>query len=390
MNRVPMLLLAVALAGCQAATPIAGPAEGEAREAATRGPMRVRGALPPGIAKLYAPLAHEGGIAWLVPVSSITNEAKQDAAALLGAELAAELRATRAMSDAALIAGDVATAPGASAGVAATGEAYALAQLEPGRPGPGPRHDEEPWFHQVGAPGVGPRPPRDRFHEFERAQFGAAATAWRGLSPEERRTALDRHGEREQRLDERAEPRLAQRRARFAPQGAEEVVATADGGKTVAQTFRFIAPDGERTVRVTRAFDAQGGLVQVVESLTGISDGVVVDCERVRTFKADGDVVIASDLRLDFGEGVHNVHWAKLADPAGALAGEGSIDRPDGTSVRLLATAAAAFVETITGEDPSGVTVKVEVDAAASALRATLDAGADGKAAIYIGVDVGE
>lgn len=375
-NLVP-LLLASALAGCQAFPAASGTSPLlVAGATAKRTPAKVRSAVPPALAKIYAPLAHEGGIVWLSPLESIASEAKQAAAALLGAELAAEQRATRAMSDAALIVGrDAGLSP------------YQLAQIgEP--PAPPPiGFSGTPWF----MPHDGHRPdgpPRDRFHAFEREAAGEVRVAWQGLTPDQRVAAEGRHGERYDRIRAELRPRLDRRQGQFARLGPDETAAAADGAKTVTTTFRFAGPDGDRTVRVQRAYDPQGSLVQIVETLTGSSDGVDLDCERVRTFEPDGAVEHASDLQIVIGGRVHNVHWAKRTLADGTLAGKGSIVRPEGGEVALTAESTAETRETITGQDPSGVVVKLEADAASGTAQATIDAGADGAAAIRIGVDV--
>jgi hypothetical protein len=97
----------------------------------------------PPIRAFDAPLAHEGGIVYLTPLTAIHDGPRQQAAALLGAELLAALRAERAMSDAARLAtvGNPSSAfwlAATGSGQATPGPAASSPDLSPS-PSPTPR-----------------------------------------------------------------------------------------------------------------------------------------------------------------------------------------------------------------------------------------------------------
>lgn len=368
MRRVCLALLGATLAACQAvSTPSASVGHAGAAGLASARPQ----------SNLTAPLAHEGGIVFIKPITAIANAKQQAAATTLGIELAAQLRAERAMRDAGLLASG-----------AATSAPYTLMAEGPDGPGaPPPPPGPAPWFADDHPGGPGGEP-RARVHEEERTELDSAHSAWLGLSPDEREEAEQVHGDRDRQLRERYAPQLAAKANVFQRAGLDQT-ASATTGKTVMTAFNVRGTSGGigRTLTVTRTYDAQGSLVQAVETLVGNLDGLTYDCERARTLKPDGTEAIAMDIRLTIDGTVHAVRWAKTVSADGRPSGTGTIVRPDGTEVALTSTATAALLETIAGKDASGLQLTVTADATQSTAKATLDAGAGGSAELEIDVD---
>jgi hypothetical protein len=391
---------------------------------------------------LTATLAHEGGIVFVKPITAIANATQQAAATTLGVELSAQLRAERAMRDAGLLADapaasyllltsgpgggggpgpsptDVASpSPTPSSGGPGPSSPVPSASASPGGPqatssgGPGPAPNgahasaspgggstphhagspaplPTPWFADDHPGGSGGEP-RARVHEEERWQADDARTAWMGLSGDARKHAEALHGDRERALRDRVASQLARKALVFQRAGADQT-ATALTGKTVTTTFNVAGSHGGagRTLTVTRTYDAEGSLVQSVETLVGNMDGIGFDCERARTLRPDGTEAIAMDVRLTIDGKVHTVRWAREVAADGTPSGTGSIVRPDGTQVPLTATAGADLQETISGKDAgAGVAMQVLADATKSTATATLDAGSAGSAELQIDVD---
>ncbi|MDB5100173.1 MAG: hypothetical protein JWM80_4594, partial [Cyanobacteria bacterium RYN_339] len=225
-------------------------------------------------------------------------------------------------------------------------------------------------------------------HEEERNEAQDAFTAWQGLSPDQRREADDLHGHRDRQLRERVAPQLAKKADVFQRAGTDQNMTATTGGRTVTSTFHVAGRGSGRTLTVTRTYDAQGSLVQAVETLVGSLNGIGYDCERARTLKPDGTEAIALDIRLTINGQVHTVRWAKQVAKDGTPSGTGSITRPDGTSVALTSIASSGLLETIAGNDATaGVSLKLTADASASTATATFDAGEAGSAVIQIDVD---
>jgi hypothetical protein len=308
-----------------------------------------------------AALTRAGSPAATKASATLADATKQAAGTQLSTELALQLKADRAMSDAELL-------------LAAEGtSSYALASLNSG---PGNADDRRGSGDDRRGPGGNAGPGGAP------AQAGADGQASPPAPPQgDRQQAAQACRQRDQQEMARRKPQLEQRKGQFKRDGQDQTTQAGDGGKQVMSRFQV---NGTQTLSVKRTFDDQGQLVQAVETLSGTADGVGFDCERSRTLKPDGTEEIASDVQLTIQGKVHHVRWAKHVGKDGKPSGTGSIVRPDGTEISLT-SGGEAGAETISGADASaGVTV--EVKAGDDSAAATLDGGAAGTSTVDLGL----
>lgn len=214
-----------------------------------------------------------------------------------------------------------------------------------------------------------------------------ARQAWQKLPPDQVKTAQVKAKGHDDRLKATLGTKLTAKAKAFAKQGEDKTSTTADGSKTVVTTLDATKNGEMRTVTITRKYDASGTLVQVVVALSGLADGVELDCIRTRTVLPDGSIRITIDNRFSFNGAEHDIHVDKTVDPNGNVSGAGTLTHPDGSTSTLAVSGTDGGTETLTAKDASGVSATVQAAPGAANATATLDAGAAGSTSIKLSAD---
>lgn len=292
-------------------------------------------------------------------LAGIVSPEKRKAAAALATTMGSALRVERTLQDATLLSGNVA--------------AYRVMQTAPAS--------------SSTQPSTGTQSPSQV--TFDKAAEAAKQEMLK-LDAAGRKKVADLQAKRV--ADDKAEAgaRLPAKQTKIVKKQEITTETQSDGGKHVTAYYFIKDQDGTRDITIERKYDAQGTLLQIVQVIEGVIDGVAIDVERAETYHADGSVDIDYDGELTDKGNRQEVSWEKHIAADGTVRGSGTVEEIIGSVKKRFSYSFEGIPngnELLALKDAAGLNLSFNLDPKASTISVSVDAGPDGRTNLTLDAD---